>query len=109
MSFAVRDLSNDIESIELKPLSEITAVRVPHKEIPCLFQEQFRGVIHKRFILDQSRHGKGRVHASTKSSVEIIICRTEERLQTMTFGNGLLDDIEVRLFTGESESGLKER
>ena len=74
MSLAISDFSNHVKSVELQPLGKITALGLVHIDIPRLFEEELGGVVHKRLVLDQRRHGKGRVDASPETGVEVIVC-----------------------------------
>lgn len=103
MPLAVGDLANHVESVELQPLCEITSLGVVDINVLCLFQEELRCIIDEGLILDQGRHGKSRVYTSAKCRVEIVVRGAKQGLQTMTLGDGLLYDVEVRL-TRLSES-----
>jgi hypothetical protein len=78
MSLAVGDLSDDIKSVELKPLRKITDIRLFNKEVLRLIQEQLGGVVDEGLVLNECAHGEGRVDTSAELGVEIIVCCAEE-------------------------------
>lgn len=97
MSLAVRDLTNDIEGVKLQPLCKITALWVVDEQFLGLLQEQLGRVVDKRLVLNQSRHGKGRVDLSAKLGVKVIVGCAEQGWEVVALDNRLLNNVEVGL------------
>jgi hypothetical protein len=97
MSLAVGDLTNDIKGVKLQPLGKIAALRIVHKQLLRLLQEELGGVIDEWLVLNQSGHGEGRVDLSAKLGVEVIVGCAEEGWEVVALDDRLLNDIEVGL------------
>ncbi len=79
MPLAVRDLTDDVEGIELQPAGKVTCFGLVDVQPLSLLQEQLGCVVHKRLVLHQRRHGKGRVDAAAELHVEVIVGGAEQR------------------------------
>jgi hypothetical protein len=97
MPLAVRNLTDDVESVKLQPPGEVAAVGVPGVEPLSLVEEELGRVVDKGLVLHERGHGKGRVDAAAELGVEVVVRGAEEGGEAGAADDGLLDDVEVGL------------
>jgi hypothetical protein len=100
-SLAPRQVTNDIESKELQPLTEVASFSCIREHLFCPVKPVCQSRANKRFVVDERAHRKSIVDASSVLCMEVFVGGREEGQKRLAFRDCTLHGVEVGLVLSE--------